>query len=422
MKVLIVIPIVSIVSLSYAVEHADANGGLWIGEFRQYDTSNSPVPDNAIYTITMDHSGNVWAGSSAGGLASFDGATWNVFTASNSPLPFNRILTLVEDHTNALWIGTDSGLVKYDGTEWTVFTPLNSPMKVYHVWSIAIDRNNAVWFGNGNVLEGGLMVLSGNEWKSFTPDNSILPNRVVNDLVVDYDNTVWAGTTQYQGGGGLVRIAGDSWTYYNKGNSPLRYNSIEHLALDSGGNIWVGQDGKLYLIDTLDGALLTVSADGNRWEINDPSQSGKSSNAITAITCDKRGYIWVTTSVGNHWAHSFSVYNKKRWLTFRVGEDDTSPPYYMPDIAVDKNNNIWFATDHGVLTLKQDTAAIDALFSSGVTEARHLPFRRQGSMPEHFDLLGRKCCGIYNNFKGPKRMVLESRKSCVRVLCVHGSK
>lgn len=415
MKSPIVIPVV-MVSLLFTSEYAISKDSLWIGEYRQYDTSNSPLLNDGIFTIEVDRSGNVWAGSSYadGGLAFYDGNSWKVYTKDNSPLPCNKIRKIAEDFNNNIWIGTDSGLVKYNGMEWTVFTPLNSPMEVYHVWSIAIDRNNNVWFGNGNVDEGGLMFFNGNEWKLFTPENSILPNRVVNDIVIDYNNTVWIATTQYQGGGGLVRIEGDSWTFYNKSNSIMQYNSVEELALDSGGNIWVGQDGKFYLIDTLDGALMTVSSDGNRWAINNPSQSGKSSNSITAIACDKRGYIWVTTSVGNHWDYSFSIYNKKQWLTFSVVEDDTSRPYYMPDIAVDNDNNIWFATDHGVLMLKQDTTAIDAMFSSGVAVHEINFFRRGKTATTQFDLLGRKIRRVNGTRVKPGGVVIESGNNSVK--------
>lgn len=172
------------------------------------------------------------------------------------------------------------------------------------------------------------------------------------------------------------------------------------------------------MTDTLDGALLSVSADGNEWITNNPSQSGKSSNSITAIACDKRGYIWVTASVDNNRDYSFSVYNKNQWMTFAVVEDDTSRPYYMPDIAVDNNNNIWFATDHGVLMLKQDTAAIDAMFSSGATvfKSRQSPSQLK-TFTRHFDLLGRKDLSpSRNNTKHPNRVTIKAGNTSAKIL------
>ena len=198
----------------------------------------------------------------------------------------------------------------------------------------------------------------------------------------------------------------------------MSYNSVEELALDSGGNVWVGQNGMFYMTDTLDGALLSVSADGKEWIINNPSQSGKSSNSITAIACDKRGYLWVTASADNNRDYSFSIYNKKQWMTFAVVEDDTSRPYYMPDIAVDNSNNIWFATDHGVLMLKQDSSAIDAMFSSGAkaSKVRQIPHKNQ-TIKRQFDLLGRKCPYLSrNNGKQPSMVTIEFRKTSAKII------
>ena len=290
------------------------------------------------------------------------------------------------DHKNALWLGTDSGLVKYDSTSWTVYTPENSPMELFWIWAVAVDKDNNVWFGNGNHDVGGLMCLSGNEWKLFTPENSSLKSSIIYDILIDSSNTIWVGTES-----GLARIYGNSWKIYDRSNSILPYIWIDDLGLDMEGKIWVGQEA-IYSSDLGAGALLTVSPDGNNWSFNNPSQTGKATNRIRAIACDKRGYMWVSTNFDIGGDYAVSIYNKKQWISFSLSKGDTSRPYAVISIAVDKHNNIWFGAYDGLLMLKQDTSAIDSLFAKegvGVKREFRLIPKSKKEMLYH-DVLGRK--------------------------------
>jgi ligand-binding sensor domain-containing protein len=389
--------------------YSRTNENISLGEFLFYDTSNSQISKAIIRSIAIDDSGKVWVGSLGGGLIVFDGNTWKVFTMDNSGLPSNTINAIAFDHKNTLWIGTNGGLVKYDGTTWTVFTPQNSIMKMFYVSTIAVDPNDNIWFGNGNSENGGLMLLCGNEWKLFTPENSILPCRIIKDILIDSNNTVWVAIWPFLGNGGLARIDGDSWKIYDNSNSIMPHYSMDELCLDNEGNIWAGQFAGFWESDTLEGALMTITPDGNTWTLNNPSQTGKATKRITAIACDKRGYMWVATSVDLNIDYAVSIYNKKQWLSFAFGKDDTSRPYFVPSIAVDKNNNIWFATDDGLAMLKQDTSAIDAFFSqSGTKHEFKQHIRQQKRKIVRFDLLGRKSLRSVNIAKKFNGMFIES--------------
>ena len=90
----------------------------------------------------------------------------------------------------------------------------------------------------------------------------------------------------------------------------------------------------------------------------------------------------------------------------------------MPDIAVDNSNNIWFATDHGVLMLKQDSSAIDAMFSSAAkaSKIRQIPHNDK-TIKRQFDLLGRKCPFFSRkNRKQPSRVTIEIRKKTAKII------
>jgi ligand-binding sensor domain-containing protein len=398
MKVFIFLSIIFFFSDIFAREHAS------LGEFIKYDTSNSQIPKTGIYTISIEDSGKVWAGSRGGGLGIFDGTSWKIYSTQNTGLPSNRILKITFDHKNTAWIGTDSGLVRFDGKTWTTYTPLNSPMKMFFVYAIAVDKKNDIWFSDGNCCDGGLMRLSGNEWKLFTPENSLLPGSIINDIHIDSTSVIWVATDQ-----GLARIEEDSWTKYDRSNSIMPHNWVDELCLDREGKIWVGEFAAAYLTDTLEGALMNLTLDGKNWSLNNPSQTGKASRRITAIACDKRGYLWVSTSPDHEFDYAVSIFNKKQWLTFALSKDDTSRPYYIPSIAVDKNNNIWFATDPGITMLKQDTSAIDALFAqNSVKHEFKRIIRKQKREMLYHDVLGRKSSKIGDDVKKAKGVLIGS--------------
>jgi len=74
-----------------------------------------------------------------GGLAKFTGTTWTVYNTSNSGLPDNWVFSIVIDSIGNKWIGTGGGLAKFDGTTWTVFTTSNSGLPSNYIESIAIE-------------------------------------------------------------------------------------------------------------------------------------------------------------------------------------------------------------------------------------------------------------------------------------------
>ncbi|MEN6512092.1 MAG: two-component regulator propeller domain-containing protein, partial [Chloroherpetonaceae bacterium] len=62
-----------------------------------YNSSNSGLPNNYVWSIAIDGSGTKWIGTLAGGLAQFDGTNWTVYHALKSGLPNNFVLSIAID-------------------------------------------------------------------------------------------------------------------------------------------------------------------------------------------------------------------------------------------------------------------------------------------------------------------------------------
>jgi len=113
-----------------------------------YSTSNSNLPNNLVWTIAIDGSGNKWIGTESGSLAKFDGTLWMIYNYGGS---INSINSIAIDRNGNKWIGTwGVGLAKFDNTLWTVFNVSDSGLPNNYIQSIAIDSSGNEWIGNYN--------------------------------------------------------------------------------------------------------------------------------------------------------------------------------------------------------------------------------------------------------------------------------
>ena len=71
--------------------------------------------------LHVDEEGIVWCGTWGGGLSSFDGETWKVYTVKDG-LPANHIFMLGPERKGRLWVGTSHGLSRFDGEKFVTFT------------------------------------------------------------------------------------------------------------------------------------------------------------------------------------------------------------------------------------------------------------------------------------------------------------
>lgn len=70
--------------------------------------SNSELPDDLIYCISIDYKNNKWIGT-WNGIARFDDTTWTIYNKENSGLPHREVMTIDVDSEDHKWIGTKLG-------------------------------------------------------------------------------------------------------------------------------------------------------------------------------------------------------------------------------------------------------------------------------------------------------------------------
>lgn len=287
-----------------------------------YNTSNSGLPCDTIFSIAIDKDGNKWIGTGSisgnGGLAMFDGVNWVTYNTKNSGLPNDQINVLAIDINNNIWIGTDSGLTKFDGAIWTTYNAANSGLKSYPR-SIAFDSKGNVWIGTYE----GLTKFDGTTWTSY-PFSS---QGMINSLVIDADDNKWIGAGDYfHQQGCLAKFDGTNWTTYNSANSGMPDSYIHSISIDSTGKIWIG---------TIYTGL--AKFDGTNW-----TTYLSNLGAIWSISIDTTGNKWLGVFGGG-----LVKFDGTNSITYKTSNSDL-PNNVIRTIAIDTKGNKWIGTEGGL--------------------------------------------------------------------------
>lgn len=160
-------------------ENGNHIGGLYkfnpiTSDFEKYNTDNSELPDNFVFGIDFDESGNKWLATLGGGAASFDGDTnWEIYDTTNSDIASNEVFDTFVDEEDNIWFATSGyisggGVSYYNGFTWTTYDTTNCELTSNDIKQIEIDENCHKYFTTGN----GVCIFSG---ETNVEDDYILP-------------------------------------------------------------------------------------------------------------------------------------------------------------------------------------------------------------------------------------------------------
>jgi len=317
-----------------------------------YTAENSPLRDNRILSLALDHDGYLWVGTFSKGAARFnpDSSTWQFYDTSNG-LVDNKVRSLAVDGRGRVWFGTDAGVGLYDRMNWYRYTKQDYArwdsvnlrwviIKVYgrnekrlsdnKVNAIAADAAGTMWFGTGN----GLSRLKGeNEWENFLTASEIW------SIFVDQHRTKWLGTNGGEGPSFYMSVEVGSSFSLKSISIPcfsLRQlppiPDIYDIMADQEGNLWLGTTFGPFRFNpvSMTWRCYTSSADINR-------------SNIQAIAADQDGNVWFG-SISPPGAIKF----KANWFDFSrfLGDDINNDEIF--DMARDQLRQIWIGTGDGL--------------------------------------------------------------------------
>lgn len=197
-------------SIKINVIFEDKNQTLWIGTFDdglksieygtgeltnyRHDPENAAsIVSNAIMCIYQDTSGVLWIGTHGGGLDRFEpkDSSFTHFT-ENEGLPNNVIYGILEDESGNLWLSTNFGISRFNPVEksfrnYTVSDGLQS--NEFNQNAFAKDSQGSMYFGGIN----GLNIFQPMEIK----DNPYPPKVSVTSITLDGVPLIGEQTSEY---------------------------------------------------------------------------------------------------------------------------------------------------------------------------------------------------------------------------------
>ena len=301
---------------------------------------------NTITCMLQDKSGNIWFGTSGGGVSKYDGKSFTHFTEKEG-LSNNTVRSMLEDKSGNLWFGTNGGGVsKYDGKSFTHFTEKEG-LSNNTVWSMIEDKSGNLWFGTDG---GGVSKYDGLSFTHFTEKEG-LSNNIVWSMIEDKSGNLWFGTN----GGGVSKYDGKSFTHFTE-KEGLSNNAVFSMLEDKSGNLWFGTNGGVWKYDgnrveAIEAALQRgeTITEGTQQDLKREKgklvksfthfteNEGLSKNIVFSILEDKSGNIWFGMDGGG-----VNKYDGKSFTHFTEKEGLSNNS--VRSMLEDKSGNLWFGT------------------------------------------------------------------------------
>lgn len=209
-----------------------------------YDTQVSRLPQ--IVCIYKDNQGNMWLGTSGGGIKKFDGKSFTRFLGINSSQSQEYITCILKDKIENLWYGTiNYGLFKYNGDSTIQYT-IKEGLSSNWISSLFEDETGNLWIGTSG---GGINKFDGQSFISFTEKEG-LSTDFVSSVIGDKKGNIWVGTKE---GLSLLSPQGDgnySITTFGTedGLKDLNFNN-NSVCLDSKNHLWWGTGDEVTILD-----------------------------------------------------------------------------------------------------------------------------------------------------------------------------
>ncbi|MBL8967948.1 MAG: response regulator, partial [Spirochaetaceae bacterium] len=403
-------------NLSLQAIAEDAAGRLWLGAWGtglvRYDpvTRNAalfPLPDNRLYTVNTQDPRAVRVGTWGGGLYVLDPETRGILAYKSSKavgsLPNDVVYSLLEDASGELWIGTNGGgVARLDRTRRSFTAHVADPadpgaLPNGKIIATMMDSRGDLWtsvYGNGihrldkrtgawkhyrhsptdpkslgddtcnfiyedskgriwAATNTGLSLLD-EDGRGFTTylgekgNPNSLSSTIIYSLLEDPRGNLWIGT--YTTGLDYWDRSTGAFTHYSfdpKDPTSLSDNLVNALAYDDQGRLWVGTNNGLNRFE--EGRFV-------RYHYDQAKRDGISSNAIQRLFVDSKGVLWITTRGGG-----VNRYRPETDGFDHFMRKDGLPGNVAYSVLEDRTSDLWFVTQTGIARYDRETGALSRI-------------------------------------------------------------
>lgn len=336
--------------------------------FAQFKHVRAAADDGApdgLLRIAQTDDGYLWfAGDS---LYRFDGATFEMVDwPQGSRKRHASPSALMAGNRGELWVGLrDAGgvAVYRDGA----LQDMRMPDPPRGLGAFAQTPDGTIWASSLG-LDKRLQRFRGAHWESVDEQLNLPPGYIM-DLIVARDGGLWIALSAESGQSGMLALLAPGADHFRKMDA--RLSGRPKIALDRNGTLWAS--------DAV-GTRMLFGPDG------EPSKAGIVFPAVSgasraAFTFDHNGGLWGTTgAVGIfHVADPLSSRDASTSSVrrFNAANGLTSDISYAP--FVDRENNVWIATESGIDQFRRASAIQDAAIPADPTHGLAVAKARDGS-------------------------------------------
>jgi len=331
-----------------------------------------------IYSASGNELNNLCYSASTGLIAASGNGILRISDNSlyypNGPFA-NQFPNMDVDNSGVLWSAsgkdvTGVGFYKYDGNQWTNYNLSNlQELPSNAFYSVYITADNKICLGNWG---RGFTIINNGQVSNYNRQNTGIQGInnnpdfvVITDFAEDSQNRLWV--LNYGAADRVLLYSSsdlETWTPHPVSAIGGTYvDETYNLAIDQYDTKWFGvQRGGgrvgLYYFNERTGQNISDDVSG---QLN--TGSGLNDDFITSIAVDRRGDVWVGTSLGvNIISNVSSVLSGNP--QFRISSIFSLRQQTITAIAVDPLNQKWIGTNQGLTLVNSDGTSLLANFTT----------------------------------------------------------
>lgn len=333
----------------------------------EFNPSGSAI--SSVKSFYEDDKGNLWLGTEKDGLwlrekGSIQFQHIDLPSTSSEYGNTSINITSIRRVENELWVGTlGSGLYILTDEGKLISHLEDKPSDPYSINGNSIytsyqDRNHNIWLGmySGEGLNKVSPSQQQFEHYRYNPEQNVgLSSKMVKTILKDSNGHLWVGL--FNGGVNILPMSSNNFDYFNAAPyGKLSYIHVQTIIQSKTGKIWIGTDGGgITLVD--------VPTEEVKYFKNNPENiNSLSKNEVWAIAEDSQGMIWVGMANGGGLNRiDPSTGNVKR---FNSDPNDLNSPNFsdIRSLIFDSKGNLWIGTYGGGLNKMNSTTKTFSLF------------------------------------------------------------
>ncbi len=290
-----------------------------------------------VYTIEADNEGTIWAGTERNGLVLFEPNGNTIHVKRKNGLSSNFIYRIIKDIDGSMWVATDgNGVNLFKDRDFLRYN-VDSDLQTSTVTSLHQSKNDGtIWIGT----DKGLSSLKNGKFTNYEIPEDLFDSDEIWDIEELPNGDLLLLTYNYE----FFQFNGSSF-FNPQVYDDLIEEYVNDIHIDEEGVIWFAAYGQLIKLENGELSFIETPVD-DYWQ-----------SSLYGIFEDSRGIKWLTTEGG------VAIFKDGEFEYF--SDENGIPGYNVFDIVEDNDNNLWVATDAGIVTLSdEDIRNEQYMFSS----------------------------------------------------------